>query len=192
MEKEGTKIWLQSGTTDREDHNCLWWLKGTLNGVNYENLGNESAIAEFETKYNARVLGTWGHDATYATRVAAVVEFFPQKEASNSAPQRATPKSIVMQRRGTAIANGVGAYTWSSTSNANTQDRNVARLTTGILEYLTPVMVDDMYTGVDEIEAAESQNQKPVYYNLQGLRVDNPSGGIFIEVRGSHTRKVVL
>lgn len=30
------------------------------------------------------------------------------------------------------------------------------------------------------------------YYNLQGIRVDNPSGGIFIERRGNQVRKVML
>lgn len=31
-----------------------------------------------------------------------------------------------------------------------------------------------------------------VYYNLQGVRVDNPSGGVFIRVEGSTTTKVLL
>lgn len=32
----------------------------------------------------------------------------------------------------------------------------------------------------------------PVYYNLQGIRVDNPRDGIFIEVRGTKTRTVAF
>ncbi|MGM9859836.1 MAG: alpha-amylase family glycosyl hydrolase, partial [Muribaculaceae bacterium] len=31
----------------------------------------------------------------------------------------------------------------------------------------------------------------PIYYNLQGVRVDNPENGIFIEVRGNKTTKIV-
>lgn len=41
----------------------------------------------------------------------------------------------------------------------------------------------------DDIAAG---NTAPVYYNLQGMRVDNPANGIFIEVRGNTSRKVLL
>lgn len=45
-------------------------------------------------------------------------------------------------------------------------------------------------SGISCIEAADSA--PAVYYNLQGVRVDNPSGGLFIEVRGNQARKVIL
>lgn len=43
---------------------------------------------------------------------------------------------------------------------------------------------------VNEIEAAE--DVAPVYYNLQGVRVDNPEKGLFIKVQGNKSTKVVL
>ena len=55
-----------------------------------------------------------------------------------------------------------------------------------------------VWTGIDEIEndmivdedVAES-NAAPVYYNLQGVRVAEPVNGIFIEVKGNRSRKVI-
>ena len=34
--------------------------------------------------------------------------------------------------------------------------------------------------------------EAPVYYNLQGVRVDNPAGGLYIERRGDSVRKVLV
>ncbi|MDE7141805.1 MAG: hypothetical protein K2O33_02790, partial [Muribaculaceae bacterium] len=50
----------------------------------------------------------------------------------------------------------------------------------------------DVHTGaLDSVEAAESA--LPVeYYNLQGVRVANPSGGVFIRRQGGKTAKVVV
>lgn len=38
----------------------------------------------------------------------------------------------------------------------------------------------------------EDENVAPVYYNLQGVRVDNPSNGMFIVVRGSKVTKELV
>ncbi len=35
-------------------------------------------------------------------------------------------------------------------------------------------------------------SEVPVYYNLQGARVDNPAGGLYIERRGDSVRKVLV
>lgn len=49
------------------------------------------------------------------------------------------------------------------------------------------------YSLTDAIDAVEADGDvAPVYYNLQGIRVDNPGKGLFIEVRGNKTTKVVL
>ena len=48
----------------------------------------------------------------------------------------------------------------------------------------------DIVTGIDGINA---DAKAPVeYYNLQGVKVENPSNGIFIKKQGSKTTKVVL
>lgn len=39
---------------------------------------------------------------------------------------------------------------------------------------------------------SDDADSEPVYFNLQGERIDAPSNGIFIEVRGNKTRKVAL
>lgn len=46
----------------------------------------------------------------------------------------------------------------------------------------------DTQTGVDAIES--DSNGSAVYYNLQGIRVDNPVNGIFIEVKDGKAVKV--
>ena len=45
-------------------------------------------------------------------------------------------------------------------------------------------------TGVEDIEFDE--NSPIEYYNLQGIRIDNPQNGIFIKVQGSKATKAVL
>lgn len=48
------------------------------------------------------------------------------------------------------------------------------------------------YFGVSGIEDVDVENVAPVYYNLQGIRVDNPEHGIYIERRGNKTVKVMF
>lgn len=53
---------------------------------------------------------------------------------------------------------------------------------------------DYAVTGIEDIEDIEADNNAaPVYYNLQGIRVASPAAGsIYIEVRGSQSRKVTF
>lgn len=46
-------------------------------------------------------------------------------------------------------------------------------------------------TAIEDI-SIDNQAQDPVYYNLQGIRVNAPSKGIYIEVRGNKVSKVCL
>ena len=39
--------------------------------------------------------------------------------------------------------------------------------------------------------ATDNDNAPVEYYNLQGIRVDNPAGGIFIRRQGSRVEKVI-
>lgn len=54
--------------------------------------------------------------------------------------------------------------------------------------------IDDLSTkgvnGINDITADD--DAEAVYYNLQGIRVDNPAAGIYIERRGSKARKVMI
>lgn len=51
---------------------------------------------------------------------------------------------------------------------------------------LPPYLTD----GAVDVEAAD--NTPAVYYNLQGIRIDKPENGLFIERRGSTSRKVLV
>ena len=47
-------------------------------------------------------------------------------------------------------------------------------------------------SGIEDIEVDEIGNAPAVYYNLQGVRVENPENGIFIKHQAGKTTKVVL
>lgn len=52
----------------------------------------------------------------------------------------------------------------------------------------------DNTTGVDDIvtdggTSVEDTNAPVIWYNLQGQRIDNPSGGVFIRQQGSKVTK---
>lgn len=51
----------------------------------------------------------------------------------------------------------------------------------------------EILIGVDGVSSvvADETGDIPVYYNLQGQRVANPEGGVFIEVAGGSSRKVI-
>lgn len=44
-------------------------------------------------------------------------------------------------------------------------------------------------SGVEEVEITDAV---PVYFNLQGQRVDNPEKGVYIVVKGYKSEKMIL
>lgn len=58
----------------------------------------------------------------------------------------------------------------------------------------TPAKTTDLInvsgSGLNDV-TVEAEDVAPVYYNLQGVKVENPANGIFIEVRGAKATKVV-
>ena len=46
-------------------------------------------------------------------------------------------------------------------------------------------------SGVDSI-GVDSENAAPIYYNLQGVRVDNPANGLYIMKQGTKASKVIV
>lgn len=46
--------------------------------------------------------------------------------------------------------------------------------------------------GSSDVEGIAIESAAPVYFNLQGQRVDNPQSGIYIELKAGKTRKVVF
>lgn len=57
--------------------------------------------------------------------------------------------------------------------------------------YLTTSFVD-VLAGVDDILADSDNDAAPVYYTLQGVRVDNPGPGLYIVVRGGKATKEII
>ena len=47
-------------------------------------------------------------------------------------------------------------------------------------------------SGLEDITVGEDNDGDAIYYNLQGIRTDNPSNGIFIKVSGGKSRKVMV
>lgn len=191
---DSNNVPLFSGAEDRSDRTCAWWLTTNgdkagpeLEGYNHSN--HAELISKFNADHNATILSTWAHESDYSTGVAVVVEFHPRKKAG--APQRITPLSTVLARRGTAITNGAGAYQWSTAGTENNDDQHVKELTSNILAYLTPVWVMDTTTGIDGMDD-ENASATPRWFTVDGIEVARPTTGLYIEVRGNRTRKILL
>ncbi|MDE6393857.1 MAG: DUF5123 domain-containing protein, partial [Duncaniella sp.] len=64
-----------------------------------------------------------------------------------------------------------------------------AKYQTGAPKWLVPY--DDTTVGIEAIDAEDAA--APVeYFNLQGVRVDNPANGIFIRKQGNKVTKVIV
>lgn len=149
----------------REDHNCLW----DLNAVSMTAEG-KNTVEKFEAQNNCVVLGTWGHVQDYA--VAGIVEFNANGDY-----------------KGKVIANGLAACEWAPRNGGNAYHSNLETLTKNTLLYLAPVS-EDVETGVGAVE--EAVEGTPVYYTVQGVRVENPANGLFIKVVNGKATKVVI
>lgn len=52
---------------------------------------------------------------------------------------------------------------------------------------------DYLTSGVEDITISPDSDQAPVYYGIDGIRVDNPTPGrLYLECRGTQVRKVIL
>lgn len=147
----------------REDHNCLW----DLNALPLTAEG-KNTVEKFEAQNNCTVVGTWGHVQDYA--VAGVVEFNPTESY-----------------KGKVIANGLAAYEWAPRNGVNAYQANIEKMTENTLNYLAPARQN---TGVEAVATVEEG--KAEYYTIQGVRVENPSTGLFIKVANGKATKVMI
>ncbi len=150
------------GTEMHREDHNCMW---DLNSYQYTAEGRNT-VERFEAQNNATVLGTWGHVVDFA--VAGIVDFAPAADGE-----------------GRIMANGMAAFEWAPRTGINKFHDNLEKFTSNVIDYLT----DPLNTGVSVIEA---ETTLPVYYNLQGVRVDNPSAGLYIKVEGKKASKVVL
>ena len=55
------------------------------------------------------------------------------------------------------------------------------------------VYCENDLSGVEDIIAGEEDNNAPVeYYNINGVRVENPAAGLYIKRQGSKVSKVII
>ncbi len=167
-----TATYPMEGTGDgsemwREDHNCMW----DLNAYSYAADG-KNTTEKFEKDFNAVVLGTWGHVQDYC--VAGIVEFLPQSENA-----------------GTLIANGLAACEWAPRSGVNAYHNNLEKLTSNTLNYLASKAGNSGVYSLTDDDFSDSANAE--YFNLNGVRVSNPTApGIYIVRQGSRVSKQVV
>ncbi len=148
----------------REDHNCCW----DLNAYAYTAEG-DNTVAKFEDDNNALVIGTWGHVVDYA--VAGIVEFLPTETY-----------------KGTILANGLAACEWAPRNGGNNFHNNLEALTSNAFNYLS----DNENSAVENITI--ESDEAPVYYNLQGIRVNaaDRQPGIYVVRCGNKVSKTVV
>ena len=48
------------------------------------------------------------------------------------------------------------------------------------------------YAGIEDIVADDNSDEQIEYFNLNGVRVENPQNGIFIRRQGSKVEKVIV
>lgn len=53
-------------------------------------------------------------------------------------------------------------------------------------------LLSDIQVGIDGILPDGAADVEPVYYNLQGVRIENPGKGLYIKVTGAKSEKVML
>ena len=180
----GAEMW-------REDHNCMW----DLNGLEFTAEG-KNTVEKFEAQNNCVVIGTWGHVQDYA--VAGIVEFKPTSDY-----------------KGIIIANGLAAYEWAPKNGGNAYHANIEKLTKNTLDYLAPAKNDEGTPGEGEgegegngegegegngegeggtnaVASVDVDSAEAVYYTVQGVRVENPSNGMFIKVAAGKATKVIV
>lgn len=79
--------------------------------------------------------------------------------------------------------NASGCKSWKLAAGKYNMDLNLSTKKLTVSKYVDP-------TGIEGIESDDEVT--PVYFNLQGVKVDNPSNGIYIKVTGKKTEKVIV
>ncbi len=71
-----------------------------------------------------------------------------------------------------------GYYTWQNSAGESLADNMNSKIT-----------LSRSMSGIANVEASDD-NAPVIYYNLQGVRVNNPSNGVFIRVQGNKVDKI--
>ena len=85
-----------------------------------------------------------------------------------------------------------GSMTFVKVSKNTTVAANTAYLEGSSWYSSMKLSVDNENPEVSGVEGVEAENAEVEYYNLQGVKVENPEKGIFIKKQGNKTTKVIL
>lgn len=105
-------IYCFEGAGMKGNHNCMW----DMNAIS-ELSENPNKIADFESKTNSTVLGTWNHVVDYCC--AGIVDF--------------APTTVV---KGRILAIGLASYEWDLDGGVNTKQDQLEMFTSNCLNYL--------------------------------------------------------
>lgn len=160
-------------------------------------------VTATEAAENSQLPRVWKNtDGTYALRSYKnnIVTFSP-------AESKVVIKEIVFE------SVNKGKWDANNTYDPNTFDKTTKTWTPAASEVVAYAAEDGSFTmtnagrtdigkvkvkyevgaGVEEIGvSSDDSDAEAVYYNLQGVRVANPSNGIFIKVKGSKSEKVLV
>ena len=188
----GDKGVYNGGSTPAGNYPSVLYLMGNVNGGNWSpNHGVAARGADGVYEWPRVTVGDAGGGAGYfsfSTALAssadtsqwdAVVNASDRFGASSSDLPVATGQtaSIVLYA---ANAGAAGAASWKIVPGDYSITADLSQMT---------LTVGAPSTGIDEIEAADLP---AVYFNLQGVRVDNPGPGLYIRVQGNKASKVIL
>ena len=85
----------------------------------------------------------------------------------------------------TVFDNAATSYSKDPSTSAEKED-------TDIFTYKHARIGGKASSGIEGVTAADGNEAAPVYYNLQGVEVANPTSGLYIERRGNKVSKVIL
>lgn len=148
---------LVSGTSpyNRTDHWYLWG-QTRVTGVTTDTWGDYGCVGDdcgfnkkgrltnFESKQQCTILGGWGHTANLDA--VGMAEFYPATVSATDF-------------KGSVITMGLGAYQWTTDNTC----ANMAKLTKGVLEYLTDVPFVIHHNGDSGGDPREVNNYKETY-----------------------------
>lgn len=171
MDSNTASLYAVSGSTETVLHDFTSWNMNAGETVSYDLDRND--VYQLKLVYNKEGSGNLAIDdfsVTYSSGAATVLPAYNSLSTSGATTVRVEnlPADKTKYRYSVVAVNSEGQK--SAASNA--------------------VDVDLTQSGINGIEADDS-NAPVEYYNLQGIRVDNPANGIYIRRRGSRVEKVV-
>lgn len=112
-------------------------------------------------------------------------------------PENNITKIVFTYNNGTSSSSKVTAPevgTWTAadcTWTGNAQEVTFAYTGTQQINAIEVFCAEGLTTGVDDV-VADDANAPVEYYNLQGVRVENPENGLYIKRQGSTVTKVII